>query len=199
MLKKIGSYVFPVRWYAALVAFAILSDQVTKYLAFKVLTDAGKISGQLAESATMCERFLWVKHPQRVQVVSVLENFWHFRYTENPGAAWGFLANADFSWRTPFFLVLSFLAMGFITLYFRQTSPEQKLVRLALSMVLGGAVGNFIDRVRLGYVIDFIDWHWYDLATWPTFNVADSFISVGVVFLLIDSFIQSRQIEHIQK
>ena len=53
-------------------------------------------------------------------------------------------------------------------------------------MVFGGAIGNFLDRVRLGYVIDFIDWHWYDKATWPTFNVADAGISIGVGLLLLE-------------
>ncbi len=118
-------------------------------------------------------------------VVEVVESFWHFRYVENPGAAWGFLSGSAAWFRTPFFLVMSTLAMGFMVYYFRQTRPGQWLVRLALALVFGGAVGNFLDRVRLGYVIDFIDWHWYD-AHWPTFNIADACISVGVCLMVID-------------
>ena len=58
---------------------------------------------------------------------------------------------------------------------------------------LGGALGNFVDRARFGYVIDFIDWHWQRVATWPTFNVADAAITVGVGLLLFESFRRERQ------
>ena len=60
-------------------------------------------------------------------------------------------------------------------------------------MILGGAIGNFVDRLRLGYVIDFIDWHWYDAYTWPTFNIADSGISVGVVFMFFEMLRQAKE------
>ena len=59
-------------------------------------------------------------------------------------------------------------------------------------MILGGAIGNFVDRLRLGYVIDFIDWHWYDAYTWPTFNIADSGISVGVVLMFFEMLKQAK-------
>jgi signal peptidase II len=66
------------------------------------------------------------------------------------------------------------------------------LMRFTLGIILGGAIGNFIDRIRLGYVIDFIDWHWYT-SNWPTFNIADSAISVGVVLLVIEMIKVERQ------
>ena len=65
-------------------------------------------------------------------------------------------------------------------------------MRFTLGIILGGAIGNFIDRVRLGYVIDFIDWHWYS-SSWPTFNVADSAISVGVVLLVIEMIREEKR------
>ena len=66
-------------------------------------------------------------------------------------------------------------------------------MRFTLGIILGGALGNFIDRIRLGYVIDFIDWHWFT-SSWPTFNVADSAISVGVVFLVIEMIREEKRI-----
>ena len=122
----------------------------------------------------------------------MLENFWHFRYAENPGAAWSFLAGAPDWFRTPFFLVVAVAAMIFIIVYFRKTHPEQTLLQIALAMIFGGALGNFIDRFRLGYVIDFIDWHWYASASWPTFNVADAGITVGVVLMALDMVIHNE-------
>lgn len=77
----------------------------------------------------------------------------------------------------------------FIVVYFLRTQKDQWLLRFALALVFGGAIGNFADRIRLGYVIDFIEWHWYDKASWPTFNVADSAISVGVCLMILDMFL----------
>ena len=82
--------------------------------------------------------------------------------------------------------------MIFIIVYVKKSLPEQKLLRLALALVFGGAIGNFLDRVRLGYVIDFIDWHWYNKFTWPTFNVADAAISVGVGLLIVDMIVHGN-------
>ena len=130
--------------------------------------------------------FMATRHPIREGRTIVSESFWSFVYAENPGAAWSFLRDAPEWFRTPFFLLVSVAAMVFIVVYFRRTEPQQRSLRLALALVYGGALGNFFDRVRLGYVIDFIDWHWYGRFTWPTFNVADSAITVGVVIMAAD-------------
>ena len=127
----------------------------------------------------------------RMGAVEVIENFWHYRYVENPGAAWGFMADVSDSFRTPFFIIVSFVAMGLMIHFFRSSHPQAKLFRVALAMVMGGAIGNLLDRIRLGYVIDFIDWHWYQ-HHWPTFNVADAFISVGVALLVLDMIINGN-------
>ena len=92
------------------------------------------------------------------------------------------------------------IVASFLILNYYVRSPEAlKMRRWALALVFGGAIGNFIDRIRLGYVIDFIDWHMKDSYHWPTFNVADAAISIGVVLLLIESFVYKEKIEDTKK
>jgi signal peptidase II len=177
--------------YFILVVFVVsFFDQVSKYWAVGSLTRAffDNAGVELPFSAKV-QRFLWFQHPIPWRVHTVWENFWHFRYVENPGAAWGFLSQADASWRTPFFLGVSSFAMLFMLYYIWQWHQQRFDSQVfAFGLIMGGALGNFSDRARLGYVVDFIDWHYFDKATWPTFNVADSAITLGVVFLLLSSF-----------
>lgn len=175
--------------------WVVLADQITKWMAISHLTNAFKATATAPAAVTFAEqldRFLYTLHPNRIRSVEVLENFWHFRYVENPGAAFGFLADQEAWLRLPLFITITIVATGFICWMFHQTTPEQRLMRFTLGIILGGAIGNFIDRIRLGYVIDFIDWHWYQ-NNWPTFNIADSAISVGVVLLVIEMIKVERQ------
>ena len=106
--------------------------------------------------------------------------FWNWVLTYNSGAAFSFLADQA-GWQRWFFTALALAVSGWIALELRK-HPEQKLLSLALALVMGGALGNVIDRVRFGAVVDFIQWHaagWY----WPAFNVADSAITVGAILL----------------
>ena len=179
------------------VALAVfLFDQVSKFWAVSELTLANSTLYGDAKAETFAEQFgrFWsVEHPARGKIVEVVGDFWHFRYVENPGAAFGFLSRSDSPWRTPFFLVVAVIACFVVISLYRESKPSQVILRLALAMILGGAIGNFIDRLRLGYVIDFIDWHWYDAYTWPTFNIADSGISVGVVLMFVEMLRQARE------
>jgi signal peptidase II len=112
---------------------------------------------------------------------------WFFdlvRY-HNEGAAFSFLAAAG-GWQRLFFSVIAMIA-SVVIVYMLRKHPTQKLFCFALALVLGGALGNLYDRLTLGYVVDFLFFH-YQEYYWPAFNVADSAISVGVVLLLIDSF-----------
>jgi signal peptidase II len=112
---------------------------------------------------------------------------WFFdlvRY-HNEGAAFSFLAAAG-GWQRLFFSVIAMIA-SVVMVYMLRKHPTQKLFCFALALVLGGALGNLYDRLTLGYVVDFLFFH-YQGYYWPAFNVADSAISVGVVLLLIDSF-----------
>jgi signal peptidase II len=103
----------------------------------------------------------------------------------NEGAAFGFLNDAG-GWQKWFFTALSVIAAIVITYLIKKYS-EQKLFCLGLALVLGGAIGNLYDRITLGYVVDFLNFH-INNYYWPAFNVADSAICVGVALLLWDSF-----------
>lgn len=113
-------------------------------------------------------------------------------YVRNLGAAWGTLATLPSTVRAPFFYLVTCLAVIIIGIYMKSTPIAHRLVIFSLSLILSGAIGNFIDRVRLGFVIDFIDVRW-NLLGWrydfPNFNFADSAISVGVAFMIWDMMV----------
>ena len=124
------------------------------------------------------------------EAVTVIENFFHITYVRNKGAAFGILADSTI--RVPFFITVATIAALGILWYLRQLRKDQRLLQFALSLVFAGAVGNLIDRIRLGEVIDFLDVHWYQYH-WPAFNVADSAITVGVGLLLLDLWFEERR------
>jgi signal peptidase II len=112
-----------------------------------------------------------------------------FLLARNKGGAWGLLHSYEEKYRKPFFVTVSVLAILFILSLYRKLHPSQTALRWGLPLVLGGALGNFIDRVRYGHVIDFIDVYlvWGgNPHHWPTFNVADISICVGVGLMAID-------------
>ena len=119
-----------------------------------------------------------------------LTSFFNLVRVHNSGAAFSFLANAG-GWQRWFFTGIGVIATVFIV-YLLRSHPQQTLFCFALSLVLGGAVGNVIDRLLYGHVIDFLDFHWDWLAPvffeghFPAFNIADSAISVGTVCLIVD-------------
>lgn len=168
-------------------AFAlVLADQASKFWAVGALTRAFSMPPAAQDLAAQLRRFWFAQHPAPARVVEVFISWWRYRYIENPGAAWGLLSRSDWPYRTHFFLAISALALIVMGMWLWCSPPRDALVRAALSMVLGGALGNIIDRSRLGYVIDFIDWHLGEGFHWPTFNVADAGISVGVILLVLD-------------
>ncbi len=118
------------------------------------------------------------------QSIEILPNYVSLTYLRNTGAAFGFLAGARSPLRIVFFAAISSVAIGCILYLIRGLRPQQKWLLVSLSLILGGALGNLIDRLRMGEVIDFIDLHWYQIH-WPAFNVADSAISIGVVMLFV--------------
>ena len=124
--------------------------------------------------------------------IPIVQNFFHITYVRNRGAAFSFLSDA--SWRLPFFITISIIAALVILVAFRKLRDDQKLAHISLAMIFSGAVGNLIDRVRLGEVIDFLDVHWYR-HHWPAFNVADSLICVGVFLLAIDMVLEEKRLK----
>jgi signal peptidase II len=109
-------------------------------------------------------------------------------YVRNKGAAFGILQTANPAFREPFFFIVPVVAISVISYLFYRLEERQKVSALALSLVLSGAVGNLVDRARLGFVVDFVDIHWKEVYHWPMFNVADSCIVVGVSLLFLLSF-----------
>ncbi|MCM2279110.1 MAG: signal peptidase II [Oligoflexia bacterium] len=118
--------------------------------------------------------------------VHLVPGFFSLTYIRNTGAAFGILADADAAFRVPFFVVFPLIALLAIGAIFHKLGEKDRKLSIALSLVVGGALGNLIDRVRFGYVVDFLDFHWNYAYHFPAFNVADSAICVGVAILMLD-------------
>ena len=119
----------------------------------------------------------------------VIPGLFSLTYIRNQGAAFGILAESSI--RIPFFICVSLLAMLAILWFLRTRQNSQRLGNVGLSLVFAGALGNLIDRIRLGEVIDFIDVYWRQ-HHWPAFNIADSAITVGVVLLLFETWAEEK-------
>ncbi len=144
-------------WFSVITATVLFLDQLTKYV--------------------VVQRF------RLYESIRIIPGFFDLTYVRNPGAAFGFLAGAHGVWRSIFFITISIVALAVILALVRQT--RHRLPLIAFALIGGGAVGNLIDRLRFGEVVDFIDW-FYRTYHWPTFNIADSAISIGVGLLAID-------------
>lgn len=108
----------------------------------------------------------------------------------NTGAAFSFLSDAG-GWQRWFFVTVGVLVSLVMVIWLARLQPRERWTALGLALVVGGAVGNLIDRVVLGKVVDFLQWHWQDWY-WPSFNLADSAITLGVILLLIDGLFGAR-------
>jgi signal peptidase II len=140
----------------------------------------------------------------------IIEGHLNFALAYNRGGAWGLLQNASENVRRPFFLIVSVAAIAFIVSLYAKLLPGQRALRWGLPLVLGGALGNLADRVTRGSVVDFIDYRaewvesmnegiaklvsgWHVTDHWPTFNVADISICVGVGLMALDMFFSGRR------
>jgi len=151
--------------YLALLSTVVVLDQVTKALLVRFLP--------LHDYVPLIDGLLSLSH------------------VHNSGAAFGVLDDASLPYQPVLLSALSIAALLAIAYYFVRLPPAARLPRLALALVLGGALGNLVDRVRLGYVVDFIHVYWRQHA-WPDFNLADSSITVGVVLLILDILREPR-------
>ncbi|MCK8600217.1 signal peptidase II [Desulfoferrobacter suflitae] len=116
--------------------------------------------------------------------VAVIPGFFNLVHVRNTGAAFSFLAGSYSGWRQIFFVSVSLIGIAVILFVYRGLKKEDRWARISLGLIFGGAVGNLIDRLRLGEVIDFLDVY-LGQYHWPAFNVADSAISIGAVMLLL--------------
>lgn len=152
------------RW-LPLAGFIIALDQVTK--------------------AWIVKHFDYAESVELLPVLNIT-----LRY--NTGAAFSFLADAS-GWQRWFFAVLAIAVVGGIVVWLRRMDGRSHArLALSLSLILAGAIGNVIDRLRLGHVVDFIHAHWND-AHFPAFNVADSAITIGAILMLLDAYLESRR------
>ena len=119
------------------------------------------------------------------ETLSILP-FFNFTYVHNPGAAFSFLADQG-GWQRWFFTVIAAIACIVFVVWLAKTPRSQTLLGIAFALMLSGAMGNLIDRVLFGYVIDFLDFHWSG-NHFPAFNVADSMIFIGAALMILDSF-----------
>ena len=141
-------------------AIALPSDQITKYL--------------VNENLTYSDRY------------TVVDGLFYLTHVRNTGAAFGLFADAPQTIRLVLFIGIAIVAMGIILSFYRKLAPGDRFSALALGLILGGAAGNLIDRIRFGEVVDFLHFRLWGGYSWPDFNLADSFIVVGVAFLILE-------------
>jgi len=157
-LKKPESLIIPMAWLLAVVVL----DQATK--------------------ALVMERFAMF------ELLPVIPGLFNLTYLTNTGAAFGMLAGAPTIWRQVFFVGVALAALGVLGFSYRQFRSQGTIFAHAIGLIAGGAVGNLLDRLRFGAVVDFLDFY---LGThhWPAFNVADSAITIGVGLFILGSIL----------
>ncbi|MCP5042070.1 MAG: signal peptidase II [bacterium] len=135
-----------------------------------------------------------VVYADRIEIIPGVFDITHVR---NAGGAFSFFADGPFEQRMVFFIGTTLIAIVLLLVFFAKLRAEEALSATALGVVLGGALGNLADRIRLGEVVDFLDVHLPGGYTWPTFNVADSAIVIGVTLLVLEVFLaQEDQPDH---
>jgi len=120
-------------------------------------------------------KLLILKNFKLNQSLPVLNDIFHLTFVKNTGAGFGILKGANI-----YLIFISLVVVGAIFYYFKKIGKNEILLQILVGFVLGGTIGNLIDRIRLGYVVDFLDFR-----IWPVFNVADSFITVGIIALVM--------------
>ena len=131
----------------------------------------------------------WLIHSRLLlnQTIPIIDGFFNITYVRNTGVAFGILDAASLPLKSTALAILTIAAIAGVIVYSWRTPVNQKLLQVALSLILAGALGNLYDRINYGYVIDFIEVYFRNYR-WPSFNVADSAITVGVAFLALEIF-----------
>ncbi len=139
----------------------------------------------------------WVANTLALQYYPVLDGIFTIHYVRNEGIAFGLFHSFESQWKPVVLSVMAIIAVVIVLYYIWQTPVEERRVFASLGMLLGGILGNFVDRLFHGYVVDFLEFHWQDSFSWPTFNIADAAITTGVILIIYESFF-GRQ-EHRQQ
>jgi signal peptidase II len=121
------------------------------------------------------------------RAIEVVPGYLRITYVMNSGVAFGFFQDIQSVWKPYILAGMAMLAVFVIVLYSSRMPLHRSLLQVALTLTMGGILGNFMDRIVHGYVVDFIEFHIRDSFYWPTFNIADSAITVGIALLLIDT------------
>ena len=138
-------------------------------------------------------KWLAVASLQFQQPVSFVPGFWNWTLTHNTGAAFSFLAQAG-GWQHGLFIALAFLISIALMIGLRRTARSDWRTALPFALIIAGALGNVIDRIRLGYVIDFVQWYWRSFQ-WPVFNLADSCIVLGATLMVLFSLSHKDKVQ----
>jgi signal peptidase II len=137
-------------------------------------------------SLDLLTKHLVMRHLAFSDRIEIVDGFFYLTHVRNPGAAFGLFASWPEQWRLGFFIGVSLLALGIVVSFFRKLAPGDRLSSIALGFISGGAVGNLIDRVTRHEVVDFLHFKLWQGYSWPDFNLADSFIVVGVALLVLE-------------
>jgi signal peptidase II len=119
--------------------------------------------------------------------IDIIPGYLSLSCVHNSGVAFGFFDSVESVWKPYILAAMAILAILVIFIYSVRMPQDRKLLQIALAITMGGILGNFLDRVIRGYVVDFIEFHIHEVFYWPTFNVADSAITIGIALLLIDT------------
>ncbi len=121
------------------------------------------------------------------EAIELVPNLLRLSYVRNTGVAFGLFADFQSVWKPYVLAAMAVVAVAVILVYSTRMPNHRVLLQVALAITMGGILGNFADRVVHGFVVDFIEFHYSETFYWPTFNVADSAISIGIALLLIDT------------
>jgi len=143
-----------------------------KYTKLIVVTGLVVLADQITKA-------LILKYLPYHQSITVIAGFFDLTHIHNPGGAFGLMANMSATARTIVFIFASSVAVGLIFYFYKKTPPSYAFLAVGFALIFGGAIGNLIDRVRMGIVIDFLDVY-VGKYHWPAFNIADSAITVGI-------------------
>jgi signal peptidase II len=128
-------------------------------------------------------KLLILKNLPLYHSVTIIPGFFNITHIHNPGGAFGFMAHQNSSLRNFLFILLASIAVCFIFYFYKNTNRTHPFLASGFALILGGAIGNLIDRIRFGKVVDFLDFYVHNYH-WPAFNIADSAITVGVTIFI---------------